>query len=83
MFTDRAFRLMTTTLGIETINGKGQTVRVPAGSILQVPSDFQAERRNATMMVQWENREIALFAVDFQARCIEVARANDERFVDR
>ena len=77
MLSGKRFRLTRPTTGMQHMNGAATLVTIPAAARIRVLSGPNgSERDKGLVYVLWEGREVALFAVDVEARGIEI-KASD------
>jgi hypothetical protein len=70
MLTGKRFRLETSTMAVETVEGKHVAVTVPSADIIKVIS---GPRHGDRMMdVLWDGRVVMMFAIDVENRGTEV-----------
>jgi hypothetical protein len=70
MLTGKRFKMETSTMAVETVNGKRMAVTIPAGEIIKVVSN---PRHGDRMMdVLWNGHEVMMFAIDVQERGTEM-----------
>ena len=62
MPTDKLFRLETSTLAIDTVEGKRIAVTVPAEAVLKVVSE--SSDGSQLLDVLWEGRIVVMFGID-------------------
>lgn len=92
MLLGRHFRLTRATTGLHVLNGTGKVVSVPAGGIIKVLSSPRGTELNdkglicvlqlhakGLVYVLWEGNTVALFAVDVEARGIEIKDSASDR----
>jgi hypothetical protein len=72
MLTAKRFRLNRATLALESQNGSRSAVTVPSGAIVEVTSSPTASDDTGTVSVLWDGRNLAMFAIDVQARGTEI-----------
>ena len=73
MLSGKRFRLTRPTTGMQHINGAASLVTIPATARIKVLSGPNgSERDKGLVYVLWEGCEVALFAVDVEARGIEI-----------
>ena len=70
MLTGKRFRLERETLSVESIDGKRTAVTVPTDAIIEVLSG--PKNREGLVKVSWDGRTLQMFAVDVDARGIEI-----------
>ncbi len=70
MLTGKRFRLKTSTLSIEGMNGTRTAVTLPAGAIVKVVSGPTPGDRLVDVL--WEGKMVEMFAIDLHMRGIEV-----------
>ena len=73
MLTGKRFRLEKSTLGVEIVDGKRRAVTIPAGSTIEVVSG--PNNPDGLVKARWEAHTLAVFAVDVEARGVEVSGA--------
>jgi hypothetical protein len=70
MLSGKRFKLETSTLAVETVDGKGVTVTIPAEAMIKVVS---GPRQGDRMMdILWNGRVVRMFAVDVEERGTEI-----------
>ena len=75
MLTGKRFRLSRPTLGIQLVDGRNSVVELPANAVITVLSGPNANGRvyeKGIVYTIWEERTVALFAVDVEVRGIEI-----------
>ena len=77
MLSGKRFKLTRPTVGMQHIDGGACLVTIPAEARIRVLSGPNGtERDKGLVYVLWDERQIALFAVDVAARGIEIKDAN-------
>ena len=71
VLTGKRFRLEKSTLGVEIVDGKRRAVTIPAGSTIEVVSG--PKDSDGLVNARWEAHTLAVFAVDVEARGVEIA----------
>ena len=75
MLSGRHFRITRPTVGIQLVDGTSGVVTVPADATIQVLSGPNANGQlhdKGLVYVLWEQQTVALFAVDVEARGVEI-----------
>lgn len=75
MLSGKQFRITRPTVGIQLVNGTASVVSIPADGIIKVLSGPNAHGKvheRGMVYVLWEEQTIALFAVDVEARGVEI-----------
>lgn len=78
MLTGKQFRITRQTVGLQIVDGVSRIVTVPADGIIKVisdPSPAGTPHQKGTVYASWEGQTIALFAVDVEARGVEIPQA--------
>lgn len=70
MLTGKRFRLEKSTLGVEVADGKRCAVTIPSGATIKVVSGPKSG--DGLVKVLWEAHALDVFAVDVEARGIEI-----------
>jgi hypothetical protein len=70
MLTGKRFRLERETLSVESTDGKHTAVTIPTGAIIEVLSG--RKNREGLVRISWNGRTLQMFAVDVDARGIEI-----------
>jgi hypothetical protein len=69
----KAFRLATATIAIETVEGKGTAMLIPAGAIVRVSGEASDDAR--MIHVLWQARRVTIFKLDLRERGLKVRTA--------
>ena len=75
MFSGKQFRMTKATVGIQLVNGAASVISVPVDGVIRILSGPNANGKlhdKGLVYAMWEERTIALFAVDVEARGIEI-----------
>ena len=79
MLSGKRFKLTRPTTGMEHIDGAASLVTIPGEDCIMVLSGPNGtERDKGLVYVLWEERQVALFAVDVVARGIEIKNPDNE-----
>jgi hypothetical protein len=70
MLAGKRFKLGTSTLAIETVEGRRIAVTVPAEAIIKVVSGPVEGSRLVDVL--WEDRRVVMFGIDVEMRAIEI-----------
>lgn len=70
MLTDKRYQLRTSTLAIDTVEGKRIAVTVPAEAIIKLVSG--PSEGNQLVDVLWEGRVVVMFGIDLRVRGTEI-----------
>jgi hypothetical protein len=70
MVTGKRFQLTTSTLALDTIEGKRVAVSVPAETVVKVVSG--PSEGSELVDVLWEGRMVLMFGIDLDVRGIEI-----------
>jgi len=76
MLTGKRFRITRPTVGIQLVDGTATVTSIPADGIIKVLSGPNANGKlhdKGLVYALWGEQTIALFAVDIEARGIEIA----------
>ena len=74
----KSYRITTPTTGLQLVDGTARVVTVPAGGIITVltgPNENGRLRDKGLIYTLWQQRTVALFAVDVETRGIELKQA--------
>lgn len=86
MLTGKRFRLTRSTTGIQLSKGTVKVISVPAGGVVRVLPGPNSEGKlpdKGIVYTLWEERTVALFAVDLEDRGTEVRGLEEERQQDK
>lgn len=75
MLTGKRFKLSRPTVGIQLVNGETSIVQIPVNAVIKVLSGPNANGKvhdKGIIYTAWEENTVALFAVDVEARGIEI-----------
>ena len=75
MLSGKRFRITKATVGIELVNGTARVATIPADGTIEVlsgPNENGKLHDKGLVYALWEGRTIALFAVDVEARGVEI-----------
>ena len=82
MLSGKHFRFHRSVTGIQLVNGTASVVTIPAEGVIQVLSGPDANGKlpdKGIVYVTWEERTVAIFAVDIEMRASEVMRPERHR----
>lgn len=71
MLTGRRFRLERPTLAIDGVNGKRQSLFVPAGAVIKIVSG-PTSAGDRMVDVLWDSKIVTMFAIDVNVRATEI-----------
>ena len=77
MLFGKRFKLSRATVGIQLVDQETSIVKLPANSVIDVLSGPNANGKvheKGIVYVIWEENTVAMFAVDIEARGIEIKR---------
>ena len=80
MLAGKQFRISRPTTGIQLVNGTASVVSIPTGGVIKVLSGPNANgelRDKGLVYALWEEQTVALFAVDVEARGVEIPQAHN------
>ena len=91
MFLGKRFRLIRSTTGLQLVDGTAKVVTIPLDGVIKVLSGphgsslhdkglahLLSHNDKGLVYAQWEDRVVALFAVDVQARGVEIKEPESE-----
>ena len=82
MLTGKQFRITRPTVGIQLVDGTAMLATVPTDGIITVlsgPNENGRLHDKGLVYVLWEEQTVALFAVDVQARGVEIPQRTNGR----
>jgi hypothetical protein len=82
MLNGKHFRFHRSVSGIQLINGTASVVTIPAEGVIRVLSGPDANGKltdKGIVYVSWEERTVAIFAVDIETRAMEVLQPERHR----
>jgi len=71
VLTGRRFRLERPTLAIDGVNGKRQSLFVPAGAVIKIVSG-PTSAGDRMVDVLWDSKIVTMFAIDVNVRATEI-----------
>ncbi len=77
MLIGKRFELKRSVMVLDTASGRRVAITVPVSAILKVTSEPSGED-NRMVDVMWENRVVAMFAIDLNARGMEIPERSTE-----
>jgi hypothetical protein len=75
MLTGKRFTITRPTTGVQLVNGTASVVSIPTNGVIKVLSGPNANGKlhdKGLVYVLWEEQTVALFAVDVEARGVEI-----------
>jgi len=82
----KKYRIIRPTTGIHLADGVGRVVSVPTGGVITVlsgPNENGKLHDKGLVYTLWEERTVALFAVDVEERGIEVKQPDSDHDSDK
>ena len=80
MLSGKQFRITKSTVGIQLVNGTATVLSIPVGGLIKVlsgPNENGKLHERGLVYVLWEEQTVALFAVDVEARGVEIPQSGN------
>ena len=85
MLSGKHFRITRPTVGIHLVDGEGAIISIPTDGVIEIlsgPNEHGKRHEKGLVYALWEGQTVALFAVDIEARGVEI-RAEDGQEVSK
>ena len=80
MLSGKQFQITKSTVGIQLVSGTAAVVSIPAGGVIKILSGPNAKGKlheKGLVYALWEEQTVAIFAVDLEARGVEVPQTDN------